>query len=132
MTDYLLDTNIVSELIKRPDGLAAGRIWDRAHQSCTSIIVAGELWFGVSKNASRRRAQLLEQVLNALPVRPLEHPTELLYARLRADLERAGTPIGNNDLLIAAHALALDCTLVSANERELRRVPGLRVENWLS
>jgi len=63
---------------------------------------------------------------------PFEEPADLIYADIRATLEKSGTPIGANDLFIAAHALALNATLVTGNEREFRRVPGLEVENWLA
>jgi tRNA(fMet)-specific endonuclease VapC len=69
-------------------------------------------------------------VLESIDAAAWESPADLHYGELRAALERAGTPIGSNDMLIAAHALALNCTPVTANEREFRRVPGLTVENW--
>lgn len=70
-------------------------------------------------------------MLFGLSVRSWDAPADHVYGRIRADLQRRGQPIGSNDLLIAAHALALDCILVTDNEREFSRVPGLRVENWL-
>lgn len=73
----------------------------------------------------------MEAILAALPVLPLELPADAGYAQIRCALEQAGQPMGPNDLLIAAHALALQCTLVTANEREFARVPGLAVVNWL-
>ncbi|HEY0116387.1 MAG TPA: type II toxin-antitoxin system VapC family toxin [Allosphingosinicella sp.] len=130
---FLLDTNIMSDIIHRPKGLAARRF--RHHpldQIMTSIVVAAELRFGMlRKSASIQQARLAE-LFNQLPVVPFETPADLFYAELRVELERRGTPIGANDMLIAAHALALDCVLVTANEREFRRVPDLRVENWLA
>ena len=86
--------------------------------------------FGLEKRPAPRVA-LIEHVLASITVLPVEHPAEVHYGRLRAALEQAGTPIGANDTWIAAHALALGCTLVTANEREFRRMPELRVENWL-
>ena len=103
----------------------------RSDQSCTSIIVAAELWYGLKKQPSDRRSDLVRQILGALPIAAWEHPAELHYAEIRSQLERAGTPIGGNDLWIAAHARALGLTLVTANEREFRRVESLKVENWL-
>lgn len=98
---------------------------------CISIIVLAELRFGFAKKNSRRLSARLEGMLDELSVQPWGDPTDRYYADIRADLERSGQPIGANDMLIAAHALALDCILVTDNEREFARVPGLRVENWL-
>lgn len=97
----------------------------------TSVIVAGELRAWVAKNNSLRLARLVETTLVAVPVRSLEPGTAEIYGRVRATLERAGTPIGSNDLWIAAHALALGATVITDNEREFRRVPHLSVDNWL-
>jgi tRNA(fMet)-specific endonuclease VapC len=80
---------------------------------------------------SRRLADQVEAVLGALDVAAFESPADIIYGRLRAELEGAGRLIGPNDLLIAAHALALSCTLLTDNVREFSRVPGLAVENWL-
>jgi len=96
----------------------------------TSIIVVAESKFGLQKNRAFRLTARLDDFLERLETAAFESPADEHYAALRVHLERAGTPIGSNDMLIAAHTLALDCTLVSANEREFRRVPGLRVENW--
>lgn len=132
MIRYLLDTNILSDLVRRPTGRVAQRIaLVGVSEIGTSIIVACEARFGVAKKQSAALAKQLESILVELTVLPLEAPTDGHYARVRKALENAGTPIGANDLLIAAHALALDCTLVTDNEAEFRRVPGLRVENWL-
>ena len=79
----------------------------------------------------RRGAARALELLDKLSVAAFEAPADTFYGEIRTRLERAGTPIGSNDMLIAAHALSLDCTLVTANEREFRRVPGLKVENWL-
>jgi tRNA(fMet)-specific endonuclease VapC len=98
---------------------------------CTSIIVAAELRYGaVKKNSSRLSAQL-EAVLGAVDVLMLEAPVDTVYGELRARLERAGRSIGANDLLIAAHALALGHAVVTDNEREFSRIDDLRIENWL-
>ena len=127
---FLLDTNILSELLRNPRGQAATRIREEQDAVCTSLIVLAEIRFGLAKHPSARLLDSLEKVLESLPVEAWDHPAELRYGDLRLALEQAGTPIGPNDMLIAAHALALDATLVTANEREFRRVPGLRVENW--
>lgn len=74
----------------------------------------------------------VDKILSALAVVPLEPPADRHYGRIRHYLTRLGAPIGPNDLLIAAHALTLDLTVVTANEREFSRVPALKVENWLA
>jgi tRNA(fMet)-specific endonuclease VapC len=131
---YLLDTNIVSELIKNPRGpmaeamLAAGK----EKYCCTSIIVACELRYGAAKKQSPQLSFNVEQVLNSLPVLPIEDHIDRIYADIRIDLERRGLPIGHNDLLIAAHAVSLELTVVTANEREFSRIEQLNVENWLN
>ena len=129
---FLLDMNIASDLIRNPQGRVARRI-DAvgADDVCTSIVVAAELRFGAARGASARIAGLVEGLLMRLTVLPLESPADSVYGGLRTQLERAGTPIGPNDLLIAAHALALGHTLVTDNVREFSRVKGLAVENWL-
>ncbi len=129
---YLLDTNILSDLVRNPQGLVAHKIALVGEKSiCTSIIVAGELHFGAKKLASKRLTAQLEAILSAIEILPLEEPADRRYGELRADLEKRGVTIGPNDMLIAAHALLLDCVVVTANIREFSRVPNLRVENWL-
>ncbi len=98
---------------------------------CTSVIAAAELRFGAEKKGSIRQSRQLEAVLGALEILPFEVPADAVYGEIRARLERAGRPIGGNDLLIAAHALALDLTLVTDNEAEFARVEGLKWENWV-
>jgi tRNA(fMet)-specific endonuclease VapC len=128
----LLDTNILSDLVRNPNGAAAGRLRQQGDdQICTSVVVAAELRFGAAKRGSDRLTRQLEQVLSVIEILPLTPPADRLYGDIRASLERVGTPIGGNDLLIAAHALASDCILVTDNEREFSRVEGLVVENWL-
>ncbi len=129
---YLLDTNILSDLIRNPQGVVAARI-ARAGEGtvCTSVIAAAELRYGASKSNSTKLAERIDLILSALEILPLEPPADRQYAALRHHLTRQGTPIGPNDLLIAAHALASDLTVVTANVGEFSRVPGLKVENWL-
>jgi tRNA(fMet)-specific endonuclease VapC len=128
----MLDTNILSDLVRNPQGRVASRIAAVGDAAvCTSIIVAAELRFGAMKKASERLSKQVEVILSAMDIQPLEAPADAVYAKLRADLESVGTPIGANDMLIAAHALAVGCTLVTGNEREFARVGGLEVENWL-
>ena len=128
---YLLDTNVLSDLVRHPHGVIAKRISLEGENSiCTSIIVASELRFGAIKRGSEQLIRQLELVLSAMEVLPFESPADRLYGKLRVYLEKKGTPIGPNDILIAAQALALDCTIVTGNVREFSRVPGLKVDNW--
>lgn len=129
---YLLDTNMVSDLVRNPQGKVAEHIFKVGeHQVCTSIIVSAGLRYGAAKKGSSRLSAQLEAVLGALEVLPLEKPADEAYGSLRTELERSGKPIGANDLLIAAQAVALACTVVTDNEKEFSRVKGLAVENWL-
>jgi tRNA(fMet)-specific endonuclease VapC len=129
---FLLDTNIVSHLVRRPNGRVAHRIREVGEQLvCTSIIVAAELRYGAIKRGSARLTAQIEAVLGGLDVLALESPVDVVYGKLRTGLERSGRSIGANDLLIAAHALTLGHTIVTDNEREFSRVDDLAIENWL-
>ena len=129
---YLLDTNILSHLVRQPQGRVAERIVDVGEANVlTSVIVACELRYGAAKRGSRKLTRQIEAILGALTIRPLESEVERVYASIRVTLERKGTPIGAHDLLIAAHARALDAVCVTDNVAEFKRVPALRVENWL-
>jgi len=128
----LLDTNILSAIMRDADGTLRRRVRAvGADAFCTSVIVASELRFGAERTQSLRLKREVEEILTAITVVPFEPPAAIQYARVRVALERQGTPIGANDLFIAAHALALDLVLVTANTGEFERVPRLRVENWL-
>ncbi len=129
---YLLDTNIISDLIRNPHGQVARHIREVGEtQVCTSIIVAAELRYGGIKKGSQRLSAQLDAVLSALEVLPLEAPADEIYSLVRSRLERSGKPVGGNDLLIASQAIALNCVLVTDNAREFSRVNNLRSENWL-
>jgi len=129
---YLLDTNILSDLVRHPRGRVAARIAEVGEASvATSIVVAAELRFGAAKKGSPTLAGQLGAILSRLPVIALQPPADETYAAVRVALEAVGEPIGGNDLLIAAQALALDMTLVTDNVREFGRVAGLKIENWL-
>jgi tRNA(fMet)-specific endonuclease VapC len=129
---YLLDTNIVSDLIRNPQGRVTEHIRQVGEaQVCTSIIVAAELRYGAAKKGSPRLTTQLEAVLGALDVLPFEAPADATYGLIRTRLEQAGTPIGGNDLLIAAQTITLGYTIVTDNEREFARVEGLPRENWI-
>jgi tRNA(fMet)-specific endonuclease VapC len=128
----MLDTNIVSDLIRNPLGKVAAKLAaDGDDGLCLSIITAAELRFGAAKKGSAELVARVEAVLGAVDIVPLDVPADHEYGRLRAELELAGTPIGPMDLLIAAQALVLRVTLVTRNLAEFRRVPGLKIENWL-
>ncbi|GFE72544.1 type II toxin-antitoxin system VapC family toxin [Novosphingobium sp. TCA1] len=129
---FLLDTNILSDLIRNPQGVIAERIAEVGESEiATSIIVASELRYGAERRGSPRLTAQLEAVLELLPTLPLEDGADIHYGRLRKDLEQQGKPIGANDMLIAAHALSLGATLVTDNVREFERVAGLAMTNWL-
>ena len=129
---YLLDTDIVSDLVRRPQGRTSQRIREVGEaQVCTSIIVAAELRYGAAKRGAPRLSAQLEAVLGALDVLPFEAPADAIYGRLRSGLERIGRSIGGNDLLIAAHAMTLGYAIVTDNEREFARIDNLPCENWL-
>ena len=133
MTRYLLDTKILSDLIRNPQGKAASRIAKVGEdQICTSIIVAAELRYGCAKSGSRRLIEAVEDLLNEIDILPFDVPADAAYGMIRTALEASGKPIGGNDLLIAAHAQAIAATIVTANEGEFRRIQGLKVENWLA
>ena len=133
MTRYMLDTNVISDLMKNPRGKAAKRIARIGEDNiCTSIIVAAELRYGCAKKGSDRLLKSVEDLLAEIDVLPFESPADAEYGNIRSELENAGKPIGANDLLIAAHAIAVNATVVTANVDEFRRVRGLKVENWLS
>ena len=134
---YLLDTNIVSYFLRGASPALNQRILDSAPETLAiSIISAGELRYGLSRlPPSRRAAQLAHQLdglLTAVAVLALPPAAAQHYGSARSQLEAAGTPIGGNDLWIAAHALSQDLTLVTNNTREFERVAGLKLENWVT
>ncbi|WP_193560463.1 PIN domain-containing protein [Dankookia rubra] len=133
MTRTLLDTNIVPDLMRNPQGRVPPHI-ARVGEGAIApgIVTAAELRTGAARSGSPRIQARVAAILGQLPILPLEAPADAAYGTLRTALDAAGTPIGPNDLLIAAHALALGATLVTANLREFQRVPGLALENWLA
>jgi tRNA(fMet)-specific endonuclease VapC len=129
---HLLDTNVVSDLVRNPHGRVAEHIRRVGEaQVCTSIIVAAEFRYGAAKKGSPRLARQLEAVLGALDVLPFAAPADTAYGEIRTRLEQVGRPIGGNDLLIAAQAIALGHTIVTDNVAEFGRIEGLRRKNWL-
>ncbi len=131
---YLLDTNICIYIAKqRPPSVAARFARLVSGSVGMSLITFGELRYGAEKSKHRVEAlDVLRRLSELIPVMTPDHTVGERYGALRAQLERAGTPIGNNDLWIAAHALDLDVTLVSNNTREFERVPKLKLDNWVT
>ncbi|WP_089724034.1 type II toxin-antitoxin system tRNA(fMet)-specific endonuclease VapC [Candidatus Thiosymbion oneisti] len=128
----LLDTDICIYVINRKRPAALARIRDyRIGAVGISSITYAELRFGV-ENSGRVQENLtrLERFLLPLEIVPFDAEVARQYGQLRTELKRAGCPIGSNDLLIAAHALSLDVTLVTNSVREFSRISGLRVERW--
>lgn len=128
----MLDTNIVSDLLRNPEGSAAKRIADVGPDAiCVSIITAAELRYGCVKKGSAKLLAHVEAILESVQVLTFDVPADTEYGGIRAELEAAGKPIGPNDLLIAAHASAAGAILVTDNTSEFSRVRGLRIENWI-
>ena len=131
MKSYFVDTNVVSDIVRQPLSRIARRVASLTPESfAISVIVAAELRYGAQRRNSRRLTRQLEAVLSALQILPLETPADHHYGMIRSQLERTGKTIGQNDLLIAAHARALGATLVTNNLREFQRIPGLKTEDW--
>ena len=125
---YLLDTNILSDLVKYPQGRVAHKIQQVSEKAvCTSIVVAAELRFGAAKLDSEKLTNQVEAILRAMEVLPFKKPADNQYAQLRLTLEKTGMLIGPNDLLIAAQSLTVNCVLVTVNVREFKRVAGLQI-----
>lgn len=121
----------MSDLIRRPQGAVARAIVDRRDSEIvTSVVVAAELRYGAARKASSRLQDAVETLLRLVPVIGLEPPVDVVYGALRARLEADGIVLSPHDLLIAAHAMALDATLVT-DDQAFGRVPGLAVENWM-
>jgi len=134
MTRFMLDTNVCVELLRGRAPDVAKRLRRLAiDEAAISSITLAELQCGVAKSARPARHELLlVQFCAPLAIPAFDGPAAETYGRVRAGLERAGTPIGPLDTVIAAHALALGVTLITNNQREFGRVPGLRVENWVT
>jgi len=124
----MLDTNIISDLIRNPKGKAAKPIARVGEDHiCTSIVVAAELRYGCAKSGSSRLLEAVEHLLGEINILPFDVPADREYGGIRAELEAAGKPIGSNDLLIAAHAYATGATIVTANAGEFECIRGLKV-----
>ena len=133
MTRYMMNTNIISDLVRNPQGKTAKRVAKAGEDNiCTSIIVAAELRYGCAKSGSERLRKAVEELLAEIDVLPFDVPADTEYGGIRAELEAAGKPVGANDLLIAAHACSIGAAIVTANTDEFKRIRGLKVENWLA
>ena len=132
MLQYMLDTDICIHVIKNYPERLRQRFNRHGKQLCISSIALGELRFGAEKSA--RRAENLQEIelfTARVDVLPFGSAAAAHYGGIRAELERAGKPVGVHDMLIGAHARSEGFTLVTGNRREFDRITGLRVENWL-
>ena len=129
---FLLDTNICIYIRqKRPPGVLARFEKLKAGEAVLSVITYGELYYGAAKSQRRQQAmERLNALISFLPVLSLPEGTAQAYGEIRATLESKGEGIGGNDLWIAAHARTQGLVLVTNNEREFKRVSGLKVQNW--
>lgn len=130
---YLFDSDVLSAVLAPRPNMAIVRRLAAVppDEQATSAVNVGELLFGAIRRARPGLLERVEALLDLVAVVPFDEPAARAYARLRADLEAAGTPLAEPDLRIAATALAYGLTLVTGNERHFRRVPELPVENWL-
>ena len=130
---YLLDTNICVYIIRRrPDAVYRRLSRTAGRAVAISVVTAFELEIGALRAEGQHYSEAVRLFIGEFPVLPLEDSARPFYGQLHTALERRGEKIGAHDMLIAAHALALDATLVTNNEKEFRRIKGLRVENWAS
>ena len=129
---FMLDTNTCVDLIRRRDDRILRKMQRlRPDDLCVSSVTLSELEYGAAKSAAPGRNRLaLAEFMTPLRVVPYDDAVAPVYGQVRADLERAGTPIGPLDTIIVAHALALGLIVVTDNEREFRRVSGLKIQNW--
>jgi tRNA(fMet)-specific endonuclease VapC len=129
---YLLDTNIISDVVRHPQGFAATRLKEIDPEALhTSVIVCSELRYGCRKVGAKRLEADYAAFLESLRIEDWCAPLDSLYADVRNEVERTGRSIGAMDLLIATQAIALDAVLVTGNERAFSYIPGLKTENWL-
>lgn len=133
MTRYLLDTDVLADLVRRPRGRVARRIAEAGEAAVgTSVVVSAELRYGARRSGSERLRERVDTILSAVEIAAPGPPADRDYAELRDHLEREGRAIGANDMLIAAQARSHGLTLVTGNVARFGRVPGLAVENWLT
>src|SRR5260221_7009161 len=128
----MLDTNVLSDLIRNPQGRAAKWIAKAGEDNiCTSIIVAAELRYECAKSGSKRLLKAVEDLLGEISVLPFDVPADAEYGGIRSELEAAGKPIGGHDKLIAAPAHAARATIGTANSHAFKPIPGLNAGKWL-
>lgn len=134
MAHYLLDTNICIYIKnQRPAEVLARFLRLQPGSVAMSTVTYGELCFGAEKSSKPKESKsVLEQLIELIPVLPMDADVSVQYGKLRQRLQSVGQPIGNNDLWIAAHALASKLVLVTNNEAEFKRVAGLKIENWVN
>jgi len=134
MIKYILDTNTCIYIIKRKPSKVIERFEKtKVSQIGISSITLSELLYGVSKSSKPEQNQIaLFQFAAPLEILPYDDGAAQYYSDLRTGSERQGTPIGSLDMLIAAHALSLGCTLITNNEKEFIRIPKLKIDNWLT
>jgi tRNA(fMet)-specific endonuclease VapC len=130
VTGFMLDTDISSYIIKRRPVTLVERFERHAETLSVSVMTAAELRFGAEKAGRARLSELVEAYLERLAILDWTNEVSGHYARIRAELERSGKPIGNMDLLIAAHAVSQRMTLVTNNLKHFSNVPGLKIEVW--
>jgi tRNA(fMet)-specific endonuclease VapC len=131
MTRYLLDTNIVSDVMRNPDGPVEQALREHADADIgISLIVKGEILFGLVRNANAKGKKRFGALLKAIEVWPMHEGLADIYGQVRATMQMSGKRMGPNDMWIAAHSLSLDAVLVT-DDRRFNSVPGLKVENWL-
>jgi len=128
---YLLDTNVVSFHIRASSARLQRRLRRvKADSVALSVVTEMEIRYGLARNPSLKIAPLVEAFLAGMTILPLDSKVAVAYARVRSALESIGTPIGPLDLMIGAHARAVGATLITANVREFRRIPGLKIADW--
>jgi tRNA(fMet)-specific endonuclease VapC len=129
---YLLDTNIISDLMHNPEGRVAGKIAEIGEKYIfTSVIAIGEVRYGIEKRGSKKHAAALKWILPFINPEPWKAPADRHYATIRLAIEAMGLPVGHLDMLLGAQALASGAVFVTANEKHFRHMPGLKIENWL-
>jgi tRNA(fMet)-specific endonuclease VapC len=133
MHEFMLDTNICIYVMKNRPSTLRAKLDSVRSSICISVVTLAELYYG-AENSDHVQANLegVERFIGGITVLPFDADAAAHFGRIRASLRRAGTPISTQDILIGAHALSKGKTLVTNNRREFDRIPGLRVENWVS
>jgi tRNA(fMet)-specific endonuclease VapC len=127
----MLDTDTVSFAVRGEGRVGPKIVEHRPSELCISAITLAELRFGVERRKSARLDRTITALLSNLAVMPFDDDCAVTFGRIASKLAETGSPIGDLDALIAAHAIALDVTLVTNNAKHFARIPGLHVENWL-